>query len=121
MLHEMGHIFGATHSQGASVMDYSNLSVKRSLTQCDYDMTLNAYNPMYSVTVKNSFGAGNMKVDGGNQSIPANGAVFSWRERTFPHSVEAIDQNYSGSGTNYMMRFDVWRDELNNQNSNRNI
>jgi hypothetical protein len=120
VLHEMGHIFGATHSQGSSVMDYSNLNVKRSLTQCDYNMTLNAYNPMYSVTVKNGFGVGNMSVDGVTYSVPTNGMVFLWRERTFPHSLQAVDQNYSGSGTTYMMRFNDWSGE-NYSNMNRAI
>lgn len=121
MLHEMGHIFVAEHGQGLSVMNYSNLNVKRLLTTCDYNMTLDAYNPIYSVTVKNGFGAGNIKVDGVTYFAPANGVPFQWREITFPHTLEAIDQNYYGSGTNYMMRFDLWRDELNNQNSNRII
>ncbi|NWF89268.1 MAG: hypothetical protein HXY50_07360 [Ignavibacteriaceae bacterium] len=49
-----------------------------------------------------------MKVDGVTPSIPTNGVAFLWRERTFPHSLEAIDQNYSSSGTTYMMRFYNW-------------
>lgn len=110
ILHEMGHVFlGSGHyeSDPSSIM-WSDVCqpASRGLTSCDRQIVLNFYNPNYTVYVKNDFGGGNVKVDGTTYyDIPTNGKDFTWRESTFPHSVEAIDgQSYSG----YVRRYQYW-------------
>lgn len=51
-VHEMGHIFGANHSNSFSVMNYLFYVAKRTLTDCDKSALVAVYNPLYFVTVK---------------------------------------------------------------------
>ncbi len=49
----------------------------------------------YDVTVKNSFGEGDMKIDGTTMTIPAAGESFEWIHNT-NHTLEALDQVVDG-------------------------
>jgi hypothetical protein len=55
----------------------------------------------YSITVQNSFGGGNVKVDG---QTYASGSSFTWNSGS-THSLEAIDSQTSGG---YNQRFNDW-------------
>lgn len=93
-VHEFGHIFlGAGHmcQDPNSAMCYDPTKVKRSLTQCDKDVTLKYYNPIRTVVVTNSFNGGSVYVDGGSYS---SGSSFPWRQSTFPHTLQAVDQDF---------------------------
>lgn len=110
VLHEMGHIFlGGGHYENdpSSIMRPLDCGPQSGdLSSCDRAIVLDFYNPNYTVYVKNDFGGGNVKVDGTTYyDIPTNGKDFTWRESTFPHSVEAIDgQSYGG----YVRRYQFW-------------
>ncbi len=63
------------------------------------------WNPK-TVTVKNSFSAGNVKIDGTlHQNIGSGGITKSFGEPTFPHTLEAINnQSYD----NYLRKYQNW-------------
>jgi len=108
-VHEMGHIFGASHapSTSLSVMYYSNLNVRRSLTSCDQATVRNVYNPERSLTITNSFGPGTVRIydRSNNAALRTTPYPLVARENTWPWNAEAIDQEANIGGTVYMMRF----------------
>jgi hypothetical protein len=55
----------------------------------------------YRITVENSFGGGNVLVDGGTY---ASGTSFTWNAGT-NHTLQAIDGQFDGT---YVQRFDNW-------------
>ena len=72
----------------------------------------------HTITVKNSFGGGNIIVDGDTvYNIGVNGKTFTWEQSTFPHTLEAIDQIYGA----FMRRFQNWSGPTNNGSTSRNI
>ncbi|MCL5029947.1 MAG: T9SS type A sorting domain-containing protein [Bacteroidetes bacterium] len=124
ILHEAGHIFNLTHRDlSTSVMNYSNLSVKRSLTSCDHSTVENLYNPQHTITVQNSFGGGTVKVTdkNGTSSYPSSPDTFYPRENTWPWTISAIDQIYPDPVTHvqYMRRFQNWTDKNNTPSYSR--
>ena len=109
-VHEMGHIFGANHSSSFSVMNYLFNVAKRTLTDCDKSALVAEYNPLYSVTVKNNFAGGQIKVDYTTYTnVPLEGLpVFNWRETTFPHTLTAFDNQTPPDG--YKRLWYLWND-----------
>ena len=72
----------------------------------------------HTITVKNSFGGGNIKVDGVQyNNIGVNGKTFTWEENSFPHTLEAIDQQ--PAGFTYNQGFTQWSG--NSSSTNRTI
>jgi hypothetical protein len=96
-IHEMGHIFGANHSNSYSVMNYVSSLAKRTLTNCDKSSLVAVYNPMYYVTVRNDFAGGKLKVDYTTYTnVPLEGLpTFNWRETSFPHNLYAFDNQFA--------------------------
>lgn len=119
ILHEMGHAFLGSGHHGDGVMSQyvgGNCGVKcTSLGECEAGRTLDLYNPVRTIVVRNDFGSGGsggiVKVDG---QVESSGTSFYWREGSGNHSFEAIDyQNVPVSGQIYTFKYDRWEDQLN--------
>jgi len=67
--------------------------------------TEGSWNPK-NITVKNSFGGGNVKIDGLlYQNIGSSGITKTFGTPTFPHTLEAIDNQSSGG---YVLKYQNW-------------
>ncbi|MFH0990340.1 MAG: hypothetical protein V1799_10045 [bacterium] len=107
ILHEFGHLFYVTigNLDFPSIMYPASRGQTLYLTTTDKANTRNIHNPIYAITLNNSFNDGYMIVDGTTRSIPSGGYEPGWRWNKFPVSVQAIDdQQQSG----YTMKFDNW-------------
>ncbi len=117
LLHEIGHVLlGFYHVNNPSSIMYAYPEV-REFSTCDTERTLGMYNPLKEVTVKNSFGAGLMKIDNGSiLTIPAVGEIVDdWRELSFPHSFTAQDNQQTSPAT-FNQKFQNWTAPVSSRN-----
>ncbi len=123
VLHEMGHaILGGGHTDYSYESETSVMTVGeavRNFTTCDSERIEELYDPIKTVTVKNSFGYGQMYVDNSLISITSStGKTYSsWQESSFPHTLRGKTNQTSDD---YIQVFDEWQKEVNGVTSLHN-
>ncbi len=117
-LHEIGNLFvgGDIHNQddAYSAMHSTDLGrIITALSSCDAQGMYALYDPYHSITVNCSFDNGDISVDGTRyNNVSLSGLNFSWREWSFPHTLQAYEKYIWDEGRQnyYWMRFYNWQD-----------